>query len=191
VFWSDHGYNLGEHGQWEKRSLFDKCNRVPLVISIPGGTAGKTADGIVELADLYPTLADLCGLNVPVNLSGTSLRPLLADPHTPWKRAAYSQVLIADPRGREITNAMGFKVPDNEGAYSQTDDRMGRSVRTLRWRYTEWDHGKLGAELYDEIRDPHEFTNLAKDPAFRDQVRRLSRLLNAHFKEPFEKTKGR
>lgn len=187
VLWSDHGYNLGEHGQWEKRSLFDKCNRVPLLISVPGGIKGRTSDRIVELVDLYPTLAGLCKLDVPENLSGLSLEPLLKNPDARWDRAAYSQVLIADPRGREITNSLGFKVPDNEGAYSQDDKRMGRSIRTSRWRYTEWDRGKLGVELYDELNDPEEFNNLANKKEFRKQAAELSAMLKKHFKEPYSK----
>jgi uncharacterized sulfatase len=185
VLWSDHGYNLGEHGQWEKRSLFDKCNRVPFMISVPGGIAGRISERVVELVDLYPTLAGLCRLQAPQNLSGISLEPLLKDPDARWDHAAYSQVLIADPRGREITNALGFKVPDNEGAYSQHDRRMGRSVRTGRWRYTEWDYGKLGVELYDEINDPQEFNNLANRKESGKLVRKLSQLLKQHFKDPF------
>jgi uncharacterized sulfatase len=62
---------------------------------------------------------------------------------------------------------------------------MGRSVRTSRWRYTEWDHGKLGVELYDETNDPHEFTNLANRKKSRKLVRKLSQLLKEHFKDPF------
>ena len=185
VLWSDHGYNLGEHGQWEKRSLFDKCNRVPFLISVPGGISGRVSERVVQLVDLYPTLAGLCKLKAPSDLSGLSLEPLLLNPDARWDRFAYNQVLIADPRGREITNSLGFTVPDNEGAYSQQDRRMGRSIRTPRWRYTEWDHGKLGIELYDEINDPQEFSNLANRKEFSQQVKELSHLLKKHFKEPY------
>lgn len=151
VLWSDHGYNLGEHGQWMKQSLFENAVHVPLIISVPGASKGKASGRTVELVDLYPTLADLCSLPITRNLSGKSLKPLLRNPDARWDRAAYSQVV----RGK-IT---------------------GRSVRTERWRYTEWNGGEAGTELYDEQADPGEITNLANKEAFADVVKELSGLL--------------
>ena len=145
VFWSDHGYLLTEHGQWMKMSLFEQSARVPLVIAAPHAKGnGKASDRVVELVDLYPTVADLCGLQPPGYLSGTNLTPLLKKPHKKWNGAAYTQV---HRNGKEF---------------------MGRTVRTQRWRYTEWDNGKKGAELYDHKSDPHEYKNLADDPAYAD-----------------------
>lgn len=156
VMWSDHGYNLGEHGQWMKQSLFENAARVPLLISVPGGLKGKVSGRTVELVDLYPTLADLCNLPVTQKLSGKSLKPLLLNPDAEWNRAAYTQLV----RGK-VT---------------------GRSVRTERWRYTEWDGGKAGAELYDEQNDPGEITNLVKKPAYAVTVKSLSELLEKKMK---------
>jgi uncharacterized sulfatase len=120
VFWSDHGFMLGEHTQWQKQLLFEESVRVPLIIAAPGMRPG-VAPRPVELLDLYPTLAQLCGLTPPGNLEGKSLVPLLNDPGAQRDRPAFSQVT----RGRGRQRIMGY------------------SVRTERWRYTQW--GKDGA----------------------------------------------
>ena len=153
VFWSDHGYFTGEKGQWMKSALYERTTRVPLIFAGPGITAGGTAPNPVEFIDIYPTLADLCGLEAPAECDGVSLRPLLDDPQTAWDRPAYSQV----HRGGNL---------------------RGYSVRTPRWRYTEWGtDGKNGVELYDETADPEENTNLATSPDHADIVAELQPLL--------------
>jgi len=104
VFWSDHGFHLGEHALWCKTSNFELDARVPLIIVPPRGTqAGAEAqagtdipsraksDSLVELLDLYPTLVDLCGLPQPEGLEGVSLKPVLQDPNTQVKAAAFTQ----------------------------------------------------------------------------------------------------
>jgi iduronate 2-sulfatase len=169
VFWGDHGYNLGQHGQWQKQSLFEHSARVPLIVFVPGITTGKASPPAVELLDVYPTLAELCGLKAPPNLQGKSLVQLLRKPNRDWNHAAYTQVT------RIIDNQM----------------IMGRSVRTERWRYTEWDKGKQGVELYDYNNDPDEFINLAKDTKYSPEIKKLSSLLkdnssDAAF-EPYKK----
>jgi iduronate 2-sulfatase len=148
VFWSDHGYLVGQHGLWKKQSLFEESARVPLIVYDPRAKGnGKACGRTVELVDLYPTLADLCGLTPPAGLQGASLQPLLTAPGAAWDRPAFTQVW----RG-------GFP---------------GHSVRTERWRYTEWDNGTKGAELYDHQADPHEWKNLAAAPEYADMVKEL------------------
>jgi iduronate 2-sulfatase len=137
VFTSDHGFHLGEHGGiWGKGTLFEEDIRVPLVVAGPGATPARSR-GLVETVDIYPTLADLCGLPIPDGLEGTSFAPLLGDPNREWKRAAFSTV--------------------RKGGV------MGKSVRTEKYRYTQWGT-RHEAELYDLEADPHEFVNLARDP---------------------------
>ena len=158
VFWSDHGYHIGEHGLWMKQSLFENSARVPLIIASPGQKAPGAACGrTVELVDLYPTLADLAGLTPPEGLSGKSLRPLLDDPHAAWEKPAFTQV----QRG-------GFP---------------GHSIRTERYRYTEWDSGAKGTELYDYDSAEGETKNLAHDPALAETVAKLKSLLHANHPE--------
>ena len=87
VFWSDHGYFLGEKGLWYKRKAFERSVRVPLIISVPGMSKGERFSKPVELLDLYPTLMDLCGISTPSTLSGKSLRPILESPQkNKWKK---------------------------------------------------------------------------------------------------------
>lgn len=152
VLWSDHGYNVGQHGQWMKQSLFENSARVPLLISVPGGSKGKTSPRTVELLDIYPTLAELTGLDPKQKLQGKSLTPLLKRADAAWDKPAYTQVR----RGKI----------------------MGRSVRTERWRYTEWDGGKAGTELYDHKNDADEFDNLFVKPEHQSTVKELAGLLH-------------
>jgi uncharacterized sulfatase len=173
VFWSDHGYHLGEHGLWMKQSLFEESARVPLIIIAPGARGnGKTCPRTVEFVDLYPTLADLAGLTPPRDLAGVSLKPLLNDPARRWDRPAFTQV----QRG-------GFP---------------GYSVRTERWRYNEWDDGNKGSQLYDHSVDPQELTNLARDPKYAKVVAEMKALVKKNWpvrveggKAPPKKPKGK
>jgi uncharacterized sulfatase len=164
VFLSDHGYHLGEHGLWQKMSLFENSARVPLVIHDPRAKGnGKPCGRTVELVDLHATLADLCGLDAP-KLDGVSLKPLLNDATAKWDRPAFTQVSRGTP------TATGEPVGKNPWF-------MGRSVRTERYRYTEWDGGKKGVQLFDYEKDPGELTNLATDPAHADVVKTLKAFL--------------
>jgi uncharacterized sulfatase len=112
---------------------------------------GNSCSRIVEFVDIYPTLADLCGLPAPANLEGTSFKPLLNDPNLPWKKMAFTQV--------------------------QRGSIAGHSVRTERWRYTEWDGVRQGVELYDHNTDPGEYYNLIHDPQYAQVVTKLKKLL--------------
>ncbi len=152
VFFSDHGYHLGERGWWNKNTVFELSARAPLIVITPQ-MKGKSnsCSRIVEFVDIYPTLADLCGLPAPANLEGTSFKPLLNDPNLPWKKMAFTQV--------------------------QRGSIAGHSVRTERWRYTEWDGVRQGVELYDHNTDPGEYYNLIHDPQYAQVVTKLKKLL--------------
>ncbi|MBN2174208.1 MAG: sulfatase, partial [Bacteroidales bacterium] len=109
VFWSDHGYNLGEHGQWQKQTLFEKSSKEPLLISVPGITKGNRTEAIVQLVDLYPTLAELTGLKAPDDLDGNSLVPLLKDPNADWAHPAFTiQARTMNPRAQEGQSKYSF-----------------------------------------------------------------------------------
>ena len=148
VFFSDHGYHLGHHGLWQKSDLFEGSVRVPMIISVPGTKqGGKKSASLVELIDLYPTLADLCGLAKPGHLKGKSIVTLLDDPSKTVRDVAFT---VTRARGKM---PRGLKVPKP----------LGRTIRTDRYRYTEWGKdGEFGVELYDYQSDPGEYTNLAK-----------------------------
>ena len=149
VLWSDHGYHLGEHdGIWQKRTLFEQSARSPLIIRAPGKAGNGTASPrVVEFVDIYPTLVDLAFGKIPsdLKLSGRSLTPLLDDPIRNWDHHAVTQIL-------------------RPGVGGNDQPVMGRSIRTERWRYSDWAEGKAGEELYDHHSDPMEFNNLAVDP---------------------------
>jgi uncharacterized sulfatase len=150
VFTSDHGIQRGEHGLWRKNVLFEESARVPLIVAAPGvRQPGTPAGSPVELVDLYPTLVDLAGLPAPAPLDGVSLRPLLEDPAARVKEAAFT----VSNRGR----------------------RLGRSVRTPRYRYTWWRPD--AAELYDHDRDAGEHRNLASQAGQKETVARLKRMI--------------
>jgi arylsulfatase A-like enzyme len=156
----DHGWQLGEHGQWCKHTNFEVATRAPLIVAAPGQqSAGQAASGLVEFIDLYPTLAQLCELPPPPGLDGTSFVPLIENPKAVGKQAVFSQF------ERKV---------DGAGMV------MGRSVRTVRYRFTQWsspDKSFLKRELYDHHVDPDENTNLADHPSHVDTVRLLSDLL--------------
>lgn len=140
VLWGDHGYHLGEQNLWGKTTNFELDTRVPLIIRAPGRAGnGANSKALVELVDLYPTLADLCNLPVSPMLEGSSLAPLLDDPGRRWKSAAFSQYTRGKTRGY--------------------------SLRTDTHRYTEWrKEGKVtDRELYkyEDSSYPIEPENLA------------------------------
>ena len=173
VFWSDHGYHLGEHdGIWQKRTLFEQGARAPLIVRAPGHRGnGQASPRVVEFVDVYPTLASLAGVNAPQNLAGRDLTPLLDDPIAEWNGYAVTQVLRpADDR--------------------LTDPVMGCSIRDHRWRYTEWAEGQVGVELYDHHADPMEFNNLAIEPDAEAQaiIDRLTPILRSRASGQVPKT---
>ena len=191
VVWGDHGWHLGDHnGFWAKHSCYENAARSPLIFRAPGmaalGTAGKTCQSPVEFVDIYPTLVDLASQPSPaqpagLEMQGKSLLPLLEDPEQPWKKAAFTQYQ-RNINGSGITNS---------------GNGMGYSIRTSRYRYTEWwrtqstidangnssdRHIKLFTapeyrELYDMINDPNETVNLAANPTHASTVTELTAAL--------------
>jgi arylsulfatase A-like enzyme len=155
MIFSDSGFQLGEHGLWGKSSLFEQATRVPLLVRVPGVTIGEVVcNEIVELVDLVPTVCDLLTVPTPDRLEGKSFVPLLSDPLQPWKRAAFTVCAMAG--------------------------HIGRSVRTKRWRYTDWQSCTTSLrqfELYDLDTDPCEQTNLALHPDHRNERTILANLL--------------
>lgn len=151
VFWGDHGYHLGEKGKWSKAySLYEVGLRVPLIIAVPKKKAEAT-QRVVELVDLYPTLAELCDLPKPPNVSGQSFATLLKNPKANWDLPAYS--------------------------VTEYRKSLGKSVRTARWHYVEWDEGKSGAMLFEHPKDPLELKNLANDPQYLKIINEMKQLL--------------
>lgn len=143
VFLSDHGYHLGEHGHWQKQTLFDEATRVPLIIRPPTGDPAGLISAPVELVDLYPTIADYAGVEVPGYVQGLSLRGLM---------------------DQEADTVRGSAL---------TVWRKGKSIATDRYRLTSWgEAGELGMELYDHRTDPDELLNLAleEDTRLRDSL---------------------
>jgi uncharacterized sulfatase len=152
VLIGDNGFHLGDHeGLWSKLTNFEEAARVPMIVVAPGFGRGTTSSRPVELLDLFPTLAELCGLARPDGIEGASLVPLLRRPDASWDRPAHTLVYHKEVRGN--------------------------SVRTERWRLTEWDDGGQGTELYDHDNDPGECNNLANDPSQRRRVEELRKLL--------------
>jgi len=162
ILWGDHGYHLGENGFWCKQTNFELSARAPLIISVPGQkNAGRKTDALVEFVDIYPSLAKICGLSLPADLEGTSFVPLLKNPQRPWKTAAFSQY----PRR---VKGVGHV--------------MGRSIRTDRYRFTEWTVPKKQfrvIELYDHRTDPQENENVAERPQNTNLIEKLTKQLHA------------
>jgi iduronate 2-sulfatase len=150
IFWSDHGYFIGEKGLWYKRKNFERSLKVPLLIAGYGvKEQNKVVYQPVELLDLYPTLVECSGNQIPEELDGESLLPFLKNTSYNWDKPAISQVHHAN-------NAQGY------------------SIRTNRWRFTEWNGGEAGIELYDHENDPDEIANLANNPDYQNIVKELS-----------------
>jgi iduronate 2-sulfatase len=164
ILWGDHGWFLGEHGMWCKHANYELATRVPMVVRAPGKKPGKT-DALVEFVDIFPSLADLCGLPASEGVEGTSFEPLLDDPARPWKKAAFSQY----PR----------QVPGQGRA-------MGYAMKTDRYRIVEWSVPSKDFreyELYDHKADPDENVNVAAKPEYAATMKALTNQLRGGWRE--------
>ncbi len=143
IFTSDHGYHLGEHDFWAKVSLHDESARVPLIISVPGKQPA-VCDSLVELLDLYPTMANLCGFKAPVRLQGKDISRLLDNPDNAVRDAAFS------------VNGKGYL------------------LRTAEWAYMRYGaNGNNGEELFDMVNDPKQYTNLVGKDKYQQKLESL------------------
>lgn len=150
VFWSDHGWHLGEKHHWRKFALWEESTRSPMIWVVPGLTQANVAcDRPVDLLSIYPTLTDLCGISTPKHVEGQSLRTLLGDP-----KASRDQPALTTYRFKNHT------------------------VRTEDWRYIRYANGD--EELYNESKDPNEWTNLATRPEYAAKKAELAKFLPTH-----------
>jgi len=162
VFTSDHGYHMGEHGHWQKQTLFENSTRIPLIISNPNSEKkGVKSNSPVELIDLYPTLMDLTNINTPKHVVGKSLEPLMKNVNNSF-------------RGSALTRW-----------------RNGYSIKTKRYRLTKWGrNGELGYELYDHKYDKNELINLAKNQDYNQVMDSLKLVIEQRITEASIKPEG-
>ncbi|MBC9798029.1 sulfatase [Sinomicrobium sp. FJxs] len=172
VLWGDHGWKLGEYGMWAKHSNTELDTRSPLIISDPGFPGGKSSRSLVELVDLYPTLCELSGIELPGHLQGESLMPVIKDPAYTVKKVAMSQY----PRGKALKND---KTHQEVMGYSVTDGHY----RFTRWQSYENPGIVLDKELYDHSGGRADITNLAKFKKYRSVVQRMEKLLDENLEK--------
>ncbi len=178
VIWGDHGWKLGEHNAWCKQTNYEIDTRVPMIIAGANVSAkGLQSEALTEFVDIYPTLCEIANLEIPEHLQGSSVVPLLQNPHQQWKTAAFSQFL----QGR-----FGRMHANHEGK-----QYMGYTIRTDRYRYVEWyewdKSNTKGAltdrELYDHQDDPGENINIADFEENAQIVASLSDQLNKGWRD--------
>ena len=162
ILWGDHGWKLGEHGMWCKHTPFELDGHVPLMLRVPGQTkTSLKTDALVEFVDIYPTLCELAGLELPDHLQGRSFVPLIEDPDRPWKEGA----ITVWPNNRNNPERMV----------------VSYTVQTDRYRYTEWIQASTGElvarDLFDHEVDPDENVNISGLPENADLLDKLSGLL--------------
>ena len=161
---SDHGWHLGDQAHWGKSTNFENSTRAPMILSSPGFQTDQRSSALVEYVDIYPTLCELAGIEIPVYLEGNSVTPLLKDPARDWKSAAFSQY----PRGWPRAKFEGY------------------SIRTDRYHYVQWrelDGSFKGHELYDHKTDSNESINVVENPDYQAVVKGLKAQLNAGWKD--------
>ncbi|WP_145384468.1 sulfatase [Stieleria neptunia] len=162
VLWSDHGYHLGEKGQWGKHTLWQRTSNVPFVWAGPGVAEGARTDVTVSLIDIYPTLVEKCNLPTPhQELEGVSLAATLNQPAEAEDRTVYLPYM-------------------NPGEYA---------VMNRDWRYIHYDD--TNQELYNVKEDPHEWNNLVSDPQYADVITTLQASAPKEFADPEPKLNAR
>ena len=159
VLMGDHGWNLGEHNFWGKHNTLQNSLRAPLILKDPSSSKGIHSSALVQYIDIYPTLMDLLGLELPEHLEGRSLTPLLKHPSTEWNDALY------------------FFWNDKKRINEKVILVDAISIKTDRFLYTEWlDNGKVvDCMLFDHSNDPQENVNIAKDASMQTTVSDLSK----------------
>ena len=182
IVWGDHGFHLGEQQLWTKANNYELSTRVPLIVALPDNNTSRVAtsrktekatfcDKLVELVDVYPTLAETCGLPIPAELEGTSFYPLLKNAHQAWKPAAFMQ------HPRDTTS----------NRHKSHGNIMGYAVRTDRYRYVEWRKWKGGKivdrELYDYNVSDKEIENCIGNPQYAQTQKELQRTLAAGWEQ--------
>ncbi|MEM9825374.1 MAG: sulfatase [Planctomycetota bacterium] len=191
VLWGDHGWYLGDFGAWCKHTNHEVATRVPFLVrpapslqASLGFDPGKETNAMVELVDLYPTLCELSGFELPDHLHGDSVVPLLSDPDRPWAEAAFSQYRRTEPAGYAGLSPQP-KTATPKNAKPKNNRRrgipnIGTSVRTRDFRYTVWKRqidGSVSAEeLVDFRTDPGATRNVIADPRYADNLDRLREL---------------
>ena len=171
VLWGDHGWKLGEYGNWCKHSNFELDTRVPLFFSVPWLKKGLKTEALAEFVDIYPTLCDLAGIEKPDHLEGQSLLPVLQDPMAKVNEVAISQY----PRGPSL-------------GYDRKSEKMGYSMRTEQYRYTRWqkyEHPEevIARELYDHSLGPLAVDNLAMKAEYAQIVGDMDLMLDRELKK--------
>jgi len=169
VLWGDHGWKLGEYGDWCKHTNYELDTRIPVIVKIPGEEPQKgwQSDAIIETVDIYPTLCDLAGIEMPGHLQGSSFRKVLESKSAEWDEVGFSQY----PRS-SLINGERIKL-------------MGYSMRTPEYRITRWinrDTGEtMDTEVYDHRGDETEMVNLAIRKEHQDVVNSLNEKLDEHY----------
>lgn len=177
VLWGDHGWKLGDHNAWAKQTNYEVDTHVPMIVSGPGVKAkGEKIPALTEFVDIYPSLLEMTGFDVPSNLQGKSFVPLLSNPNLSWKKEAYSQFLLG--RFGKIARIPG--------------EVMGYAVRTKDFRYVEWYQWDkstntatklLSKELFDKNKDPQENENLAVKSKYTKVMKELNEALRRNFEQ--------
>ena len=191
MLWADHGWHLGDMGVWGKATNYEISTRVPLIVwspDMPDKNRGKQTNALVELVDMYPTLCEMAGIELPEHLEGHSFAPLLEDPDLNWKKAAFTQYpnpalrewaanpltpemreLFFGPLIEEVEERIITQQGEKWDRDLYENKLMGYSMRTddhhlILWKdRTAPDGEPLFVELFDHNKDPEETKNIAKD----------------------------